>query len=464
MKFCDSFDDTITAIATPVGTGGIGIIKISGPHAWAIGRQLFHQPKSQKVIQSHHLYHGHITEPETGKTVDEVLISFMRGPTTYTREDVVEINCHSGLSVLDRILELVIRAGARLAEPGEFTRRAFLNGRIDLTQAEAVLDLINSSTKRSLHLASEHLRGGLQTKIVELRDRLLDILAMVEAAIDFPDEELETLEGQNLATQIREKLHDPITHLLDHYDDGRILREGLSVIIAGKPNVGKSSLLNNLLRSNRALVTPVPGTTRDLIEESLSLRGIPLRLVDTAGLRQAGDLVEQLGMQFTRERLAQADLILFVLDRSAPLTQEDLHIYDDIRTKPRLTVLNKIDLDSHPDFTAIRDRFPAETLVEVSALHGDGLEELRDAVFHTILGRRLDTETSVVAPNLRHKLCLESSLEAINRALKLLEDQYAAELIALEVQEALGHLGEIIGVTTTEDLLDQIFSQFCIGK
>ena len=464
MKFCDSFDDTITAIATPVGTGGIGIIKISGPDAWAIGRQLFHQPKSQQVIQSHHLYHGHITESETGKTVDEVLISFMRGPTTYTREDVVEINCHSGLSVLDRILELVIRAGARLAEPGEFTRRAFLNGRIDLTQAEAVLDLINSSTKRSLHLASEHLRGGLQTKIVELRDRLLDLLAMVEAAIDFPDEDLEILEGQNLAAQIREQLHDPITQLLDHYDDGRILREGLSVIIAGKPNVGKSSLLNNLLRSNRALVTPVPGTTRDLIEESLSLRGIPLRLVDTAGLRQADDLVEQLGMEFTRERLAQADLVLFVLDRSTPLTPEDLLIYDDIRTKPRLTVLNKIDLDPHPDFTAIRDRFPEEELVEVSALHGDGLEELKDAVFHTILGRRLDTETSVVAPNLRHKLCLENSLQAINRALKLLEGQSAAELIALEVQEALSHLGEIIGVTSTEDLLDQIFSQFCIGK
>ncbi len=464
MKVCDSFEDTIAAIATPVGTGGIGIIKVSGPDAWAIGRQLFHQSKSQEVIQSHHLYHGYITEPETGKTVDEVLISFMHGPTTYTREDVVEINCHSGLAVLDRILELVVRAGARLAEPGEFTRRAFLNGRIDLTQAEAVLDLVNSKTKKSLHLASEHLRGGLQTIITELRNQLLDLLAMLEAAIDFPDEDLEILEGKHLAAQIREQVRDPIGQLLDHYEDGRILRQGLSVIIAGKPNVGKSSLLNNLLRSNRALVTPVPGTTRDVIEESLSLRGIPLRLVDTAGLRHADDLVEQLGMEFTRERLAQADLVLFVLDRSAPLTSEDLNIYDDIKTKPLLIVVNKIDLAPHPDFAAMRDRFPEDTLVEISALYGDGLEELKDGVFHTILGRSLDTETSAVAPNLRHKMCLEQSLEAIDRALELLDGQSAVELIALEVQEALAHLGEVVGVTTTEDLLDQIFSQFCIGK
>ena len=464
MKVCEPLEDTIAAIATPIGAGGIGIIKMSGPEAWAIGRHLFHLSGSPQTIESHHLYHGHIVEPETHKTVDEVLISFMRGPSTYTREDVVEINCHSGLAVLDRILELVIRAGARLAEPGEFTRRAFLNGRIDLTQAEAVLDLVNSKTRRSLHLASEHLKGGLQTIIIELRGHLLDTLAMVEAAIDFPEEDLEILEEGALAVRVRQQVKDPITKLLEQYEDGRILREGLSVIIAGKPNVGKSSLLNTLLRSNRAIVTPVPGTTRDVIEESLSLRGIPLRLADTAGLRQADDLVEELGMEFTRERLAQADLVLFVLDRNSPLDSEDLQIYDDINSKPRVVVLNKIDLDPHPDFATISDRFPGETIVEISALHGDGLEQLKDAVFHTILGRRLDTETSVVAPNLRHKLCLEKSLEAVNRALVLLEGQSSAELIALEVQEALAHLGEVVGVTTTEDLLDQIFSQFCIGK
>ncbi|UCG20940.1 MAG: tRNA uridine-5-carboxymethylaminomethyl(34) synthesis GTPase MnmE [Deltaproteobacteria bacterium] len=464
MKVCEPLEDTIAAIATPIGTGGIGVIKISGPEAWAMGRHLLHLSGSPEAIQSHHLYHGHIFEPGTDKTVDEVLVSFMRGPATYTREDVVEINCHSGLAVLDRILELVIRSGARLAEPGEFTRRAFLNGRIDLTQAEAVLDLVSSKTRRSLHLASEHLKGGLQTIITELRSHLLETLAMVEAAIDFPDEDLEILSETDLSTRVRQQVKEPITRLLDHYEDGRILREGLSVIIAGKPNVGKSSLLNNLLRSNRALVTPVPGTTRDVIEESLSLRGIPLRLVDTAGLRQPDDLVEKLGMEFTRERLSQADLVLFVLDRSSSLTSEDLKIYEDIDSKPRVVVLNKIDLDPHPDFGAIGDRFPEETLVEISALHGDGMEQLKDAVFHTILGRRLDTETSVVAPNLRHKICLERSLEAVNRALQLLDSQSSAELIALEVQEALANLGEVIGLTTTEDLLDQIFSQFCLGK
>ena len=319
MKLCESFEDTIASIATPIGAGGIGIIKISGPEAWAIGRRLFDQSAFLETIQSHHLYHGHIVDSKTEKTVDEVLVSFMRAPSTYTREDVVEINCHSGFAVLDRILGLVIRAGARLAEPGEFTRRAFLNGRIDLTQAEAVLDLINSKTRRSLDLASEHLRGGLQTIITELRGHLLDILAMLEAAIDFPDEDLEILAGEHLAVRFRQQVRDPISELLEHYEDGRILREGLAVIIAGKPNVGKSSLLNKLLRTNRALVTPVPGTTRDVIEESFSLRGIPLRLMDTAGLRQAEELVEKLGMEFTRERLAQADLVLFLLDRSTPL-------------------------------------------------------------------------------------------------------------------------------------------------
>ena len=464
MKVCEPLEGTIAAIATPIGIGGIGIIKISGPEAWAMGRHLFHLSGSLQTIQSHHLYHGHIIEPGTHRTVDEVLICFMRGPATYTREDVVEINCHSGLAVLDRILDLAMRAGARLAEPGEFTRRAFLNGRIDLTQAEAVIDLLNSKTKRSLQLASEHLKGGLQTIITELRSHLLDTLAMLEAAIDFPEEDLEILVEADLASRVRQQVKGVISRLLEHYEDGRILREGLSVIIAGKPNVGKSSLLNNLLRSNRALVTPVPGTTRDVIEESLSLRGIPLRLVDTAGLRQADDLVEKLGMEFTRERLSQADLVLFVLDRSCSLTSEDLQIYEDINRKPRVVVLNKIDLDPHGDYATISDRFPDETLVEISALQGDGMEQLKDAVFHTILGRRLDTETSVVAPNLRHKLCLEHSLQAVNRALQLLDNQSSAELIALEVQEALAHLGEVIGLTTTEDLLDKIFSQFCLGK
>ena len=464
MKVCKPLEDTIAAIATPLGTGGIGIIKISGPEAWAVGRHLFHLSGSPKTIHSHHLYHGHIIEPGTNSTVDEALISFMRGPATYTREDVVEINCHSGLAALDRILELVIRAGARLAEPGEFTRRAYLNGRIDLTQAEAVLDLVSSKTRRSLHLASEHLRGGLQTVITELRSHLLDTLAMLEAAIDFPEEDLEILAEAELAARVRQQVKEPITELLEHYEDGRILREGLSVIIAGKPNVGKSSLLNNLLRSNRALVTPFPGTTRDVIEESVSLRGIPLRLVDTAGLRQANDLVEKLGMEFTRERLSQADLVLFVLDRSGSLSFEDLQIYEDINGKSRVVVLNKIDLDPHPDFASVSQRFPEETVVEISALHGDGMEQLKDAVFHTILGHKLDTETSVVAPNLRHKLCLERALDAVNRALQLLDSRSSAELIALEAQEALAHLGEVIGLTTTEDLLDQIFSQFCLGK
>jgi tRNA modification GTPase len=255
-----------------------------------------------------------------------------------------------------------------------------------------------------------------------------------------------------------------VTDLLARYEDGRILREGLAVIIAGKPNVGKSRLLNTLLRSDRALVTPVPGTTRDIIEEGFNLRGIPIRLTDTAGLREADTLVEQLGMELTRDRLARADLVLFVLDRSTPITREDIQIHKEVGDKPKLILLNKADLDRHPDFAAIDGRFPGEIILDISALRGDGIEELKDAVFQTIRSCRLDTETSVVAPNLRHKMCLERAREAANRAIAMVAAEAAPELVAIELQEALRHLGEIIGMTTSEDVLDQIFSQFCIGK
>lgn len=457
-------NDTIAAIATPAGVGGIGVVKISGPSAWEIGERLFKPSRAPEDLSSHRLYHGFVTEPDTGTTVDEVLTSFMRAPHTYTREDLVEINCHSGIAVLERILELVLRSGARLAEPGEFTRRAFLNGRIDLTQAEAVLDIIHCKTRRSLDLASEHLRGALHLIISELRTQLLQTLATVEAAIDFPDEDIEALEGGELAERIRTQVLGPITNLLANYEDGRILREGLAVIIAGRPNVGKSKLLNTLLRSDRALVTPIPGTTRDVIEEGCNLRGIPIRLVDTAGLCEADNLVEQLGMELTRDRLARADLVLFVLDRSTAFTRDDLQIYEELNDKPRIIILNKADLACHPDFAAGQAPFPGETVLEISALRGEGIETLKDAVFRTIRGRRLDTETSVVAPKLRHKLCLEMTQGAVNRAIELVHKQASVELVAIELQQALVHLGEIVGATTSEDVLDQIFSQFCIGK
>jgi tRNA modification GTPase len=457
-------DDTVAAIATPAGIGGIGVVKISGPSAWAIGERLFQPARAPEKLCSHRLYHGHILEPETGRPVDEVLTTFMRAPHTYTREDVVEINCHSGMAVLERILELVLRSGARLAEPGEFTRRAFLNGRIDLTQAEAVLEVIHSKTRRSLDLASEHLRGALNVIVTRLRTHLLQVLATVEAAIDFPDEEIETPEAAELAERLHTEVLTPVTELLARYEDGCILREGLAVTIAGKPNVGKSRLLNTLLRCDRALVTPVPGTTRDVIEEGFNLRGIPIRLVDTAGLREADTLVEQLGMELTRDRLARADLVLLVLDRSAPLTREDIRIHEELGEKPRIILLNKGDLDRHPDFAAIDSRFPGETILEISALGGDGIEGLKDAVFRTIRGCRLDTEASIIAPNLRHKMCLERTREAATRAIELLEGKASTELVAIELQEALRYLGEIIGMTTSEDVLDQIFSHFCIGK
>ncbi|MBW1980031.1 MAG: tRNA uridine-5-carboxymethylaminomethyl(34) synthesis GTPase MnmE [Deltaproteobacteria bacterium] len=464
MRALKTPEDTIAAIATPIGTAGIGIIRLSGPQAWAVGQRLFRPRKDRQHLSSHQLYLGHIICPETGKAVDEVLVSFMKAPHTYTREDVVEINCHSGLVVLERILHLILSHGARLAEPGEFSRRAFLNGRIDLTQAEAIADLINAKTHKSLELAGEQLQGRMHQLIARIRGDLLDLLAYVEAAIDFPEDDVEYLNQTDFTERLRSRVYEPVKQLLQRYEDGRILREGLSVIITGKPNVGKSSLLNNLLNSERALVTPIPGTTRDLIEEGCSLRGIPLRLVDTAGLHPSEHPVERLGIERARERLSRADLVLFLLDRSQQLTKEDAHIYQEISSKPRLLIVNKVDLPPHPDFSELTKHFPGERFLQVSALRGDGVEELKDAILETIIGERLDTETSLVAPNLRHKKCLESTLEALARSLNLLESNGAPELLAVELQESLAHLGDIIGQTTSEDVLDQIFNQFCIGK
>ncbi|QJA05862.1 tRNA uridine-5-carboxymethylaminomethyl(34) synthesis GTPase MnmE [Thermosulfurimonas marina] len=456
-------EDTIAAIATPPGPGAIGVIKISGPEAEGILRRVFRPARPREHFESHRLYYGHIVDPESGEPVDEVLVALMRAPRSYTREDVLEIYAHSGYRVLTRILELVLRAGARPAEPGEFTRRAFLNGRLDLAQAEAVEEIIHARSDQALRLALRHLSGGLSERIQALRDRILDLLAVTEVAVDFPEEDVEILSPEEMRRRLSEEVLPEIRRLLASAEEGRVFREGIAVVLAGRPNVGKSSLLNALLREERAIVTPVPGTTRDVIEETAQIAGLPVRLIDTAGLREAADEVESIGVRKAREKLAAADVVVFLVDGSQSPTEEDQRLYEEVRSRPHVVAVNKIDIAPAENLSLWRRQFH-QTPVFISAKEGRGLEELSRRIFEVAVGHG-PAEPPEIAPNLRQKAALERAKKALERALRLL-DQPAPlpELLAVELREALSALSEITGEVTTEDLLDRIFSSFCIGK
>ncbi len=455
---------TIAAIATPVGPGAIGVIKISGREAEAILRRIFRPKRPRTQFQSHRLYYGHIIDPDRGEVIDEVLATLMRAPHTYTREDVVEIYAHSGYLVLTKILELVLKSGARLAEPGEFTKRAFLNGRLDLAQAEAVQELISARSEEGRRQALAQLSGGLSKRVQEVREALLSALAVVEVAVDFPEEDVEVLSSYALAERLQREVEVPIEALLRNYQEGRLYREGIAVVIVGRPNVGKSSLLNAILREERAIVTPVPGTTRDIIEELATIKGLPVRLIDTAGLRETEDLVEGIGVKRARERMAQADAVIFMVDGTAPPTPEDHALYEEVRTRPHLVVVNKIDIAPAESLAQWAKEFPGEQKIFISAKEHQGLEELYQAIFQLVTGQK-EVSPPEIVPNLRQKLALEKALDAVKRARKALKQpEVFPELVAVDLREALNHLGEITGETTTEDLLDRIFSQFCLGK
>jgi tRNA modification GTPase len=451
--------DTIAAISTPLGEAGIGIVRLSGPGAERIARRIFRPHRPCPRWRSHRLYLGHVVDA-TGEIVDEVLLSLMRAPHTYTREDVVEINCHSGYGVLRRILELTLAQGARLARPGEFTLRAFLSGRLDLTQAEAVLEIIQSRTQAGLKVAAAHLQGGLGRQLRQVRESLLDLLAQVEAALDFPEEAVE------LPPEILKEKIGALTQLLQTlsatYHEGRLLREGLLVVIAGRPNVGKSSLLNRLLAADRAIVTDIPGTTRDLIEEAITLGGVPVRLSDTAGLGEAQDLVEELGIRRTRERLSQADLVLYLLDGSQPLADEDRLALAELAGRPALVAINKVDL---PQALSETDLSAASPLPfrKISALTGQGVEDLKQAIVDLALGGGLKTVGELIT-QARHHQHLSRCLGYLHQAGELLSPASPWELVALELGEAIRELGEITGEEVGDAILDRIFSQFCIGK
>ena len=464
--------DTIAAIATPIGSGAVGIIKISGPLAISSSFSIFH-PKNKKIksikdIKSHKMYLGHIVNPINNNFIDEVLFVAMNGPYSYTGEDVVEINTHGGGIVLQTILEIILanNNNIRLAEPGEFTKRAFLKGRIDLTKAEAIIDIISSKTTKSLELASNQLSGNLLERVEFIRTSILKILSMIEAEIDFP-EEVE-MDNEEIFPQMQ-KIQNLLEELLNKYDQGRIFRQGARLVIVGRPNVGKSSLMNRLLEKQRSIVTAIPGTTRDIVEESINILGMPIILTDTAGIHETDDPVESIGINFTKERLSNADLVIFIIDASSQITEDDEKIFNQIQNKKTIIAINKIDLlkeeqdkiISFNDWPDTDDNWKISK-IKISALYGTGIKNLKKTIYESLIGNI--TNSPDLAPNLRHKIALTKALKSINSAIDALDNNMEPDLIAIDIKLALGALGEIVGHTFTEDLLDEIFGRFCIGK
>lgn len=457
-----SESDTIAAISTPLGEGGIGIIRISGNEAISVVSKIFRSPKGINLnnVKTHTIHYGFIVDPFTEEKVDEVLVTVMRAPNTYTREDVVEINCHGGYITLKRILDIVLEHDVRLAEPGEFTKRAFLNGRIDLSQAESVIDIIRAKTDQAQKIALEHLSGRLSDKINQLRQSLMRICAHIEAYIDFPEEDIDGLTEEAIKESIKHII-DEIKSLIEGYEKGKIYREGLTTAIVGKPNVGKSSLLNALLMQERAIVTEIPGTTRDIIEEYVNINGMPLKIVDTAGIRQAHDIVEAEGIKRTMKAVEQAELILLILDSSRPIDCLDEEIISKIINKRVIVVINKKDIKSK-EFK-LPDSLKDKPTLEISALMSEGINELKELIFKTTMTGRY-TQEGLLITKLRHKVALEDTLNALNNALESFKRKEPLEITAMFLREGLSFLGQIVGVVTTEEILDLIFSEFCIGK
>jgi tRNA modification GTPase len=458
--------DTICAIATPPGEGGIGIIRVSGDRALEIASRIFRSPTGRTVRDycSHTLHVGDLQDPETGARLDQVLVAVLKAPRTYTREDMVEFHCHGSPLVLRLGLQALLRSGARLAEPGEFTKRAFLNGRLDLAQAEAVMDLIQARSEGGLRLAMEQLRGKLSDELGRIREALLRLLAEVEAGIDFIEDGITFISSEALGNGV-EVVIKRIERLIGTADEGRIVREGITAVLLGRPNVGKSSLLNALARADRAIVTDIPGTTRDVLEEFVNIRGIPVRLLDTAGLRESADKVEREGVRRAEDALHRADLVLAVLDASAPLESEDRQVLALTAGKSRLLVANKADLVPRWEPSELDPRLSAgERMIRTSAVEGIGLEDLRDAIRDTMLKHGREPVDGAVITHLRHRGALERAKQSLDHVRISLERRMPAEFIALDLRAATNAVGEIIGATTVEDVLDRIFRDFCIGK
>lgn len=459
--------DTIAAIATPAGQGGVAIIRISGPQAETVVRRLFVLAQPVDHLVSHHLYFGRIIDPRTHRVLDQGLLTLMRAPRSYTGENVAEIHCHGGMLLSQRILAAVLSQGARLALPGEFTKRAFLNGRIDLSQAEAVLDLIQAKSEQGLALAWEQLSGRLSETCVSLRERLLRLTAYVEAFIDFPEDEIPERAHTELDSDIAVLFSD-IDALLATFSQGKAYREGLKTVIAGKPNVGKSTLLNLLAGTERAIVTAIPGTTRDVLEETIVIGGVPLVVWDTAGLRYTTDEVERLGVERTRAGLREAELVFAVFDASQPFDENDATVCEEVAGKAVIPILNKVDLPTAVSSEDVEKRLHAGPVVNLSARHGTGLADLQSRIQQVALGENFpcgqESSRGAVVSRLRHRDALGKARQSLEQANASLREGIPLDLVAVDLRAALDYIGEITGHVSTEDLLDQVFREFCIGK
>jgi len=470
--------ETIAAIATPVGSGGIGIVRISGSDALAIAGRIFtprkscadamspETPSENRVLslESHRLYLGTITDPDNQWILDEVLLAIMRAPRSYTREDCVEIQAHPGAVVLKAILGVVLRQGARLADPGEFTMRAFLNGRIDLTQAEAVTDIIHAKTERALAYATTQIQGHFKATIEGLHSIIKEALTEIEAGIDFPEEVGDTVDIPRLNLKLRAQVIDPLRDILNHYREGHVFRDGLQLALIGRTNVGKSSLMNRLLKKDRVIVTETPGTTRDAIDDLMSIRGIPVVVTDTAGIRNSSDAIEKIGMERTRHIMDHADLVLFVIDASEPIRRDETELIERLSVKSIILVFNKIDLVSGRPDTRLPDNLRFVPRVNTSALYNQGIDTLKDLIAETAVGGAPVDAQNALIPNLRHQLAIQQAVNELESGCAAAGDHAPMEMVAIHLREALSATGSILGITATEDVLDDIFSKFCIGK
>lgn len=454
--------DTITAIATPPGEGGIAIIRVSGSQSIHIVDKIYQGSHKLSTVDSHTIHYGHIVN-ELGEVIDEVMVTVMKSPRTFTKEDVVEVNCHGGLVSVQKVLEEILSAGARLAEPGEFTKRAFLNGRIDLSQAEAVIDLIRAKTDRAMKVAMGQVQGKLSGTIEEIRNELLQLIAHIEVNIDYPEHDVEDV-TRSLIIDKGDWVKEEINRILHNAHQGKIMREGLSTAIIGRPNVGKSSLLNTLIQESKAIVTDIPGTTRDIIEEYVNVRGIPLRLIDTAGIRNTEDVVEKIGVEKSREVLGQADLVLLLLNNAEPLTEEDLDLLENIRNRKAIIVINKMDLPQKLDMSQLREIESGFPFVTMSIKTEKGIEDLEEAIATLFFEGQLQSDDLTYVSNARHIKLLKEAKSSIEEAGESCENGFPVDMIAFDLRRCWELLGEITGETVSEDLLNQIFSRFCLGK
>lgn len=451
-------NDTIVAISSAIGEGAIGIIRMSGSESLNTLKKIF-SPTSD--FKSRQMYYGVIKKEEI--VLDEVMVVYMAGPKTYTKEDIVEIYCHGGIISIKRVLDCILELGVRMAEPGEFTQRAFLNGRLDLSQAEAVMDLISAKTEKGFDLAYNQLEGSLSHKIDNIRNKLMKVVAHLEVCIDYPEEDIEDMTYDEIENSFK-AVQSELQSLLDHSDNGRIIREGIKIAIIGKPNVGKSSLLNALLKEARAIVTDIAGTTRDVIEEHLNIQGIPIRIVDTAGIRKTSDQIEQIGVERSKEIFNEADMILFVLNASEELSDEDRELIELVSGKKSIIIINKMDLETRIDWAHIEESFSDRSIIKTSLLKDQGILEVEQAIVDMVYEGDISTSNDQLLSNSRHIQAVKEALKSIDGALKATLDRMPYDFIEVDTFDCLEYLGKITGETIESDIVKQIFGNFCLGK